>query len=212
MEQERKAKENKLRLLESERQCCLAEKHLLSVMRGLEESNCREAELQRLLEDALDQSREEPHQEFKAPIKEALERSLNMLGLALLDRGLVSREDLEGLNMNECIFSRSRSYQCPFFKMSAERMKRMFAFISNLKVVIPPTEAEMARAEGITEGVPLPSVQGEETSEGPLAVSPLRSQDSLEGVPQTPGADIEEDSGSEISGRGRYLESFFFVM
>ncbi|PKA57836.1 hypothetical protein AXF42_Ash015214 [Apostasia shenzhenica] len=115
--QERKAKENGLLYLESERQHRLAEKHLRSAMRGLEESSHREAELQRLLEETFDQSREETRKEgvvkfcqyleFKALIKEALESSVNMLGSALLDRGLVSREDLEGLDMNECILSES---------------------------------------------------------------------------------------------------------
>ncbi|PKA48177.1 hypothetical protein AXF42_Ash021708 [Apostasia shenzhenica] len=80
-------------------------------MRGLEESSCREAELQRLLEETFDQSLEETRKEFKALIKEALENSVNMLGSALLDRGIVSREDLEGLDINECILLESRSYQ-----------------------------------------------------------------------------------------------------
>ncbi|PKA59352.1 hypothetical protein AXF42_Ash001446 [Apostasia shenzhenica] len=120
MAQERKAKENELRLLDSECQRRLAEKCLCSAMQLLEESSRREVELQRLLEDALDQSREEARQEgvtefrcsleVKALIKEVLESSVNMLNSTLLDRGLVSREDLEGLNMNECILSRSRLY------------------------------------------------------------------------------------------------------
>ncbi|PKA57638.1 hypothetical protein AXF42_Ash016684 [Apostasia shenzhenica] len=128
MAQERKAKENGLLYLESERQRRLAEKRLRSAMRGLEESSRREAELQKLVEETFDQSeriREEgvvefrQSLEFKALIKGALESSVNMLGSTLLDRGLVKREDLEGLDMNECILSESRSYQCPFFKMSA---------------------------------------------------------------------------------------------
>ncbi|PKA64788.1 hypothetical protein AXF42_Ash016819 [Apostasia shenzhenica] len=113
-------------------------------MRGLEESSCREVELQKLLEGTLDQFeriREEAvvefrqSLEFKAFIKGALESSVNMFGSALLDRGLVSREDLKGLDMNECILSRSRSYQCSFFNMSAERMGRMFAFVLNMKAL-----------------------------------------------------------------------------
>ncbi|PKA54448.1 hypothetical protein AXF42_Ash000281 [Apostasia shenzhenica] len=155
MAQERKVKENGLLYLESESRRRLVEKRLCSTMRGLEESSRREAELQRLSEETFDQSLEETRKEgvaefrqsleFKVLIKEALESSVNMLGSALLDQGLVSREDLEGLDMNECILSESRSYQCPFFKMSAERMGWMFAFVSNMKVVIPPTKAEMAR-------------------------------------------------------------------
>ncbi|PKA60860.1 hypothetical protein AXF42_Ash006495 [Apostasia shenzhenica] len=115
MAQERKAKE-----LLSERQRHLAEKRLCSAMQGLDESSSREAELQQLLEDTLDQSCKEARQErvarfhrsleFKDLIKEALESSVNVLSSALLDRWLISREDLEGLNMNECILSESRSY------------------------------------------------------------------------------------------------------
>ncbi|PKA56599.1 hypothetical protein AXF42_Ash012729 [Apostasia shenzhenica] len=176
-------------------------------MRGLEESSRREAELQKLLEEMFEHSNQVCKErvvefrqsfEFKALIKEALESSVNMLGSALLDRGLVSREDLEWLDMNECILSESRSYQCPFFKMSAERMGRMFAFVSNMKVAIPPTEAEMARAVGAAEGVPAPEADprevGEGTSEGPLVVSPLRSRDPVQDVPRTPGADFVVDS------------------
>ncbi|PKA58708.1 hypothetical protein AXF42_Ash000801 [Apostasia shenzhenica] len=146
MAQERKAKENGLLYLESERRHHLAEKRLRSAMRGLEESNRREAELQRLLEETFDQSLEETRKkgvaefrqslEFKTLIKEASESSMNMLSSALLDWGLVSREDLEGLDMNECILLESHSYQCLFFKMSAEKMGRMFAFVSNMKVAI----------------------------------------------------------------------------
>ncbi|PKA59335.1 hypothetical protein AXF42_Ash001429 [Apostasia shenzhenica] len=126
MAQERKEKENGLRYLESERQRHLAEKRLRLAMRSLEESSHREAELQKLLAPAFVQSdriREEAvvefrqSLEFKAFIKGALKSSVNMFGSALLDRGLLSREDLEGLDMNECILSRSRSYQCPFFNM-----------------------------------------------------------------------------------------------
>ncbi|PKA49914.1 hypothetical protein AXF42_Ash019230 [Apostasia shenzhenica] len=109
MAQERKAKENGLLYLESKHRHLLAKKRLLSAMRGLEESSRREAELQRLLEETFDQSEQIRKEgvaefcqslEFKALIKEALESSVNMLGSALLDRGLVSREDLEGLDMN----------------------------------------------------------------------------------------------------------------
>ncbi|PKA56711.1 hypothetical protein AXF42_Ash012841 [Apostasia shenzhenica] len=212
MAQERKAKENELRYLESERQRHLAEKRLRLSMRGLEESSHREIELQKLLEGTLDQSdrnREEAvvefcqSLEFKAFIKGALESSVNMFGSALLDQGLVSREELKGLDMNECILSRSRSYQCSFFNMSAERMGRMFAFISNMEAVIPPTEAEMA---GAAEGVPAPEEDpasrgegiSEGTSEGPLVVSPLRSRDPLQDVPRTPRADLVVDSDPEF--------------
>ncbi|PKA54408.1 hypothetical protein AXF42_Ash000241 [Apostasia shenzhenica] len=144
MAQERKAKENELQYLESERQRQLVEKRLRLAMRDLEESISRETELQskRIREEAVVEFRQSL--EFKAFIKGTLESSVNMFGSALLDRGLVSREDLEGLDMNECILSGSRSYQCPFFNMSAERMGQMFAFVSNMKAVIPPTEAEMA--------------------------------------------------------------------
>ncbi|PKA47439.1 hypothetical protein AXF42_Ash020168 [Apostasia shenzhenica] len=218
MEQERKAKENELRYLESERQrleseCLrlLAEKRLRSAMRGLDESRRRESELQGLLERSLDESDRSREQgvfefrrslEFKAFMKGALENSVDMLGSALLDRGLVSREDLEGLDMNECILAESRSYHCKFFDMSAEEMERMFAFISDVKAVIPPTEAEMA---GVAERVPVPeensSPHGEGFSGGnlsdPLAVSPLRSWDPLEDVSRTPGADLVVDSDPE---------------
>ncbi|PKA60503.1 hypothetical protein AXF42_Ash017909 [Apostasia shenzhenica] len=225
MAQERKVKENELRYLESERRRHLAEKRLRSAMRGLDESNRREAELQSLLEGTLEESERNREQaviefrqslEFKAFIKGALESSVNMFGSALLDRGLVSREDLEGLDMNECILSRSHSYQCSFFNMSAERMGRMFAFVSNMKAVIPPTEAEMAgAAEGVPapeedpapggEGVPAPEEDpapggegvSEGTSEGPLAVSPLHSRDPLQDVPRTPGADLVVDFDPE---------------
>ncbi|PKA60373.1 hypothetical protein AXF42_Ash008433 [Apostasia shenzhenica] len=183
-------------------------------MRGLEESSRREAAFQRLLEETFDQSLEETRKEgvaefrqsleFNALIKEALESSVNMLGSALLDRGLVSREDLEGLDMNECILSESRSYQCPFFKMSAERMGRMFAFVSNMKVAIPPTEAEMARAKVAVGAAPAleeePSFRGKGASEGPLVVSPLRSWDLMQDMSRTPGADLV-DSDSEVSRR-----------
>ncbi|PKA50229.1 hypothetical protein AXF42_Ash017823 [Apostasia shenzhenica] len=113
-------------------------------MRSLEDSNHREAKLQKLLEETFDQServREKTLVEFrqslkfKALTKGALESSMNMLGSDLLDRGLVKREDLEGLDMNECILSESRSYWFPFFNMSAERMERMFAFVSNMKAL-----------------------------------------------------------------------------
>ncbi|PKA53730.1 hypothetical protein AXF42_Ash021025 [Apostasia shenzhenica] len=222
MAQERKAKENELRYLESERQrleserqrleserlCLLAEKRLRSAMRGLDESRRRESELQRLLERSLDESGRSREQgvfdfrrslEFKAFMKGALENSVDMLDSALLDRGLVSREDLEGLDMNECILVGSRSYHCKFFDMSAKEMERMFAFVSDVKAVIPPTEAEMA---GVAEKVPVPeensSPHGEGFSGGilsdPLAVSPLRSRDPLEDVPRTPGADLVVDS------------------
>ncbi|PKA48385.1 hypothetical protein AXF42_Ash021784 [Apostasia shenzhenica] len=212
MAQERKAKENGLRYLESERQRCLAEKRLRLAMRSLEESNRREAELQKLLGETFDQFERVREKalvefrqslEFKALIKGALESSVNMLGSALLDRGLVKREDLEGLDMIECILSENRSYRCPFFDMSAERMGRMFAFVSNMKAVIPPTEAEMA---GAAEGVPAPEEDpasrgegfSEGTSEGPLVVSPLCSQNPLQDVPRTPGADLVVDSDLEI--------------
>ncbi|PKA53485.1 hypothetical protein AXF42_Ash020908 [Apostasia shenzhenica] len=215
MAQERKAKENGLLYLESERRRRLAEKHLRSAMRGLEESSHQEAELQRLLEETFDQSLEEARKEgvaefrqsleVKALIKEALESLVNMLGSALLDWGFMSREDLEGLDMNECILSESRSYRCPFFKMSAERMGRMFAFVSNMKVAIPLTEAEMARAERAAGGVPAPEEEltfwGKGTSEWPLVVSPLCLRDPMQDVPRTPGADFVVDSDSEVSRR-----------
>ncbi|PKA60881.1 hypothetical protein AXF42_Ash006518 [Apostasia shenzhenica] len=98
--------------------------------------------------------------------------------------------------MNECILSRSRSYHCTFFDMSAEKMEQMFAFVLNLKAVIPPTEAEMA---GGAEGAPGPKggPASEGTSGGPLVVSPLRSRNPLEDVPRTPGADLVIDSDPE---------------
>ncbi|PKA55319.1 hypothetical protein AXF42_Ash003956 [Apostasia shenzhenica] len=98
--------------------------------------------------------------------------------------------------MNECILSRSRSYHCTFFDMSAEKMEEMFSFVPNLKAVIPPTEAEMARG---AEGDPVPEggPASEGFSGGPLVVSPLRSRDPLEDVPRTPGADLVVDSDPE---------------
>ncbi|PKA47887.1 hypothetical protein AXF42_Ash021811 [Apostasia shenzhenica] len=87
MAQEARAKEAELKVGELDSRCRLAERRLRSAMRGLEESACREAELQRLLEESLDQNREGVREEFKAIIKEALESSVNLLGFALLDRG-----------------------------------------------------------------------------------------------------------------------------
>ncbi|PKA65719.1 hypothetical protein AXF42_Ash013134 [Apostasia shenzhenica] len=72
MAQERKAKENGLLYLESERQRLLAEKRLRSAMRDLEESSRREAELQRLLEETFDQS-EEIRKEGVAKFRQSLE-------------------------------------------------------------------------------------------------------------------------------------------